>query len=115
MLTRSAFDTFRRLALVAVLALLAVCAPAFFAGVARAAEPTQLSADVAPRVVVYHGSAVISGTISVPNAALDLLARRPGETDFTRAHLHHRRRRRRLQLQRIALGQHRLPRGVRRR
>jgi lipoprotein-anchoring transpeptidase ErfK/SrfK len=83
MLTRSAFDTLRRPALFVAVALLAVCAAALFAGVARAAAPTQLSADVAPRVVVYHGSAVISGTISVPSAALDLLARRPGETDFT--------------------------------
>jgi lipoprotein-anchoring transpeptidase ErfK/SrfK len=83
MLTRSASDTFRRPALFVVAALLALCAPALFAGVARAAEPTQLSVTVTPQAVVYHGSAVISGTISVQNAAVDLLARRPGETDYT--------------------------------
>jgi len=67
MLTRFAFKTLRRPALIAVLALLAACAPALFAGVARAAEPTQLSPlDVTPRTVVYHGPAVISGTIAVP-------------------------------------------------
>jgi lipoprotein-anchoring transpeptidase ErfK/SrfK len=83
MVTRSASDTFRRPALFVVAALLAVCAPAFFAEVARAAEPTQLSVTVKPRAVVYHGSAVISGTISVPNAVLSVLARRPSEPDFS--------------------------------
>ena len=108
MLMRSALETLRRPALIAVLALLAVCSPAFFAGVARAVEPTQLSAAVAPLAVVYPGSAVISGTISVPNAALDLLARRPGETDYTLRTSAAHRPRRRLQFPRVALGQHRL-------
>ncbi len=54
---RSAFETLRRPALIAALALLAVCAPAFFAGLARAAAPTTLIADVTPRTVDYHGPA----------------------------------------------------------
>ena len=83
MLTRSASDTFRRPALFVVAAILSVCAAALFADVARAAAPTQLSADVAPQAVVYPGSAMISGTISVPNAALRVLARGPDETVFT--------------------------------
>jgi L,D-transpeptidase catalytic domain len=73
-----------RFTLPALLALLvAFCVPALLAGPARAAAPVTLTAAVTPDAVYYQDPAVLIGTISVPGAPLDLLARRPGETDFT--------------------------------
>ena len=86
MLIRSALDALRRPALIAIVALLATCVPALFAGVARAAAPTQLSAGANPASVVYPGSAAISGAIvGVPGAGLSLLARPSGAADWSPA------------------------------
>jgi hypothetical protein len=63
--------------------LLAVCLALLLAGPAAAAAPTTLTATVTPGAVTYQDAAVLTGTVPLPNAALDVLARRPGETDFT--------------------------------
>ena len=51
---------------------LVVCLAALLAGPAAAATAPVLTADVTPHAVVYHGSAVVSGTIDVPDAVLSL-------------------------------------------
>ncbi|NLE23630.1 MAG: L,D-transpeptidase [Actinobacteria bacterium] len=64
-----------RLALVAVLALLVVVVPALVSGPALASASVELSATAKPATVVFPEKAVVAGVISVPGAAVSLLAR----------------------------------------
>lgn len=74
-----------RVLFAALLAVIALTAAALGAGPAAAATPPILTVAVSPEAVDYPGSAVVSGTLSVPNAALSLLARPAGETIWTPA------------------------------
>jgi lipoprotein-anchoring transpeptidase ErfK/SrfK len=79
----------RPTALLVALAL-AVFAGAISAGPAVAAAPTTLTASVTPGIIVYQGSATVKGTISagadpLAGAALSLLARAAGATDWAPA------------------------------
>ncbi len=69
-------------ALLAALAVALACA-VLWAGAAAAAAPTALTATVAPAVVVYRGSAVVSGTVSVPGAVISLLSSPAGQAVWT--------------------------------
>ena len=67
----------------AALAFAVACA-VLWAGPAAAAVPTTLTPPtVAPAVVVYPGSAVVSGTVSVPGAVVSLLSSPAGQAVWT--------------------------------
>jgi lipoprotein-anchoring transpeptidase ErfK/SrfK len=71
-------------ALLAPLALV-LAAAALGAGPVAAATPPTLTVAVSPEAVVYPASAVVSGTLSVPNAGLSLFALPAGATEWQAA------------------------------
>jgi lipoprotein-anchoring transpeptidase ErfK/SrfK len=79
----------RPMAVLVALAL-AVFAGVLWAGPAAATAPTTLTASVTPGIIVYHGSATVKGTVTsgaspLAGAALSLLARPAGATDWAPA------------------------------
>ena len=74
----------RAVALAGLVALLALASTGA-AGTALAAPPTTLRATLTPGVVVYPGTAVVAGSISVSGAGVSLFARPAGAADWSPA------------------------------